>query len=109
MMRQMFSIKPMKKALHPFFLLALACAIAVALPLTLHPQTRVTSPNLLPGESSTILPEGRSLLLGGETNGEVSPAATIWDPRTGTSRNCRRSLDMRGRGTPRRCCRTARF
>ena len=76
----------MKKALHPFFLLALACAIAVALPLTLNPQTRVTSPNLLPGQSSTILPAGSSLLLGGETNGEVSPAATIWDPRTGTSR-----------------------
>jgi hypothetical protein len=26
MMRQMFSIKPMKKALHPFLLLASACA-----------------------------------------------------------------------------------
>ena len=86
MMRQMFSIKPMKKALHPFFLSALACAIAVALPLTLNPQTRVTSPNLLPGQSSTILPAGSSLLLGGETNGGVSPAATIWDPRTGTGR-----------------------
>jgi hypothetical protein len=82
MMRQMFSIKPMKKALHPFLLLALACAIGWH-SLTLNPQTRVTSPNLLPGQSSTILPAGSSLLLGGETNGGVSPAATIWDPRTG--------------------------
>jgi len=72
MMRQMFSIKPMKKAFHPFFLLTLACAIVVVLLLTLNPQTRVTSPNLLPGQSSTILLPGSSLLLGGETNGGVS-------------------------------------
>ena len=108
-MRQTFGSKPIKKALPPFFLSALACAIAVALPLTLNPrQTRVTSPNLLPGQSSTILPAGGSLLLGGETAGFRLPRRSGTRER-GQAGNCRRSLDMRGHGTPRRCCRTARF
>ena len=35
------------------------------------------------GQSSTLLPDGRRLLLGGERSGEIAPDAAMLDPRTG--------------------------
>jgi hypothetical protein len=50
------------------------------------------SPDAVTGQSSTLLPDGRLLLLGGEnSNGAVSTAA-IRDPRTGVATNLKRGL-----------------
>src|SRR5829696_8911912 len=39
---------------------------------------------LRPGQSVTLLPDGRSLLIGGEENGESLTTASLTDVRTGT-------------------------
>jgi RHS repeat-associated protein len=44
---------------------------------------RVEAPTSLPGQSATLLPDGRWLLLGGEGSRGAVDTAEIWDPRTG--------------------------
>ena len=63
--------------------LAVACLICVSLPLTLNPQSVPFAPSLLPGQSATVLPDGRWLLVGGEALGGGIDTASIWNPRTG--------------------------
>src|SRR5207247_10601967 len=66
----------------PFILLSLAGLFCVLLPVSLRPQSAPLTPTLLPGQSVTILPHGRWLLVGGEaTKGPLS-TVSIWDPRT---------------------------
>ena len=65
--------------------LAVACLICVTLPLTLNPQSTPAAPDLLPGQSATVLSDGRWLLLGGESLGGSLSTAAIWNPRTGAT------------------------
>ncbi len=44
---------------------------------------RVPVANLLPGQTITLLPDGRSLLLGGEVDNHAVDAVSISDPRSG--------------------------
>jgi hypothetical protein len=47
---------------------------------------QVTSPPALhDGQSATLLPDGRWLLIGGVINGQPSDTAEIWDASTGGS------------------------
>ncbi|HXH82154.1 MAG TPA: hypothetical protein VNN07_04410, partial [Candidatus Tectomicrobia bacterium] len=39
----------------------------------------------LPGQTVTILPDGRWLLLGGEVNGRAVATGTLWDPNSQTA------------------------
>src|SRR5438093_11150782 len=63
------------------FLALVFCAV---LPLSLNPQS-TPSPNLLPGESATVLSDGKWLLVGGESLGSSLSNASIWDPSTGAT------------------------
>src|SRR5437867_3474545 len=63
------------------FLALVFCAV---LPLSLNPQS-TPSPNLLPGQSATVLSDGKWLLVGGESLGSSLSNASIWDPRTGAT------------------------
>src|SRR5262245_9217219 len=65
--------------------LAVACVICISLPLTLNPQSTPFAPNLLPGQSATVLADGRWLLVGGESLGGSLSSASIWNPRTATT------------------------
>lgn len=65
--------------------LVCACLLSVFLPLTLRSQSLPSAPNLLPGQTATKLPDGRLLLLGGESGGRGTNTASIWDPRTGST------------------------
>ncbi|MGH7392992.1 MAG: kelch repeat-containing protein, partial [Candidatus Rokuibacteriota bacterium] len=66
----------------PIVLLALA---VVLIPATSGLQVADTSPRPATGQSATLLPDGRWLLLGGEIRGGVTDGAAIWDPRTQTT------------------------
>jgi hypothetical protein len=44
---------------------------------------RAEAPTPLPGQSATLLPDGRWLLLGGEGPRGAVETAEVWDPRTG--------------------------
>src|SRR5215217_1303734 len=47
------------------------------------PAARVQAASLLPGQTLTLLPDGRSLLIGGESASGPQDAIAISDPRTG--------------------------
>jgi RHS repeat-associated protein len=60
-----------------------AALLAVVLvPLDSGPQT-VAAPPALAGQTATLLPDGRWLLLGGEGPGGAVDTAAVWDARTG--------------------------
>jgi RHS repeat-associated protein len=59
------------------------CLLAFLLPLTTRSQTSPAALRLLPGQSATILSDGRWLLVGGGTGNVLSSTASLWDPRTG--------------------------
>jgi RHS repeat-associated protein len=44
---------------------------------------RVQAASLLPGQTATLLPDGRSLLIGGESDNGATDATAISDPRSG--------------------------
>ncbi len=80
-MKKMSATRVLKTNATPIALLILTCVIAVALPLTINPQT--VGPSVLPGQSVTILPDGKWLLLGGRSAGEALSNGWVWDPATG--------------------------
>src|SRR2546430_7677749 len=49
-------------------IVSLAILFCTALPLSLNPQNVPSAPSLLPGQSATTLPDGKWLLVGGETS-----------------------------------------
>jgi RHS repeat-associated protein len=55
------------------------------LPATSGPQGARSSPTALPGQSVTLLPGGRVLVLGGEGPRGATRTASVHDPRTGTT------------------------
>jgi RHS repeat-associated protein len=78
--------KDLREKFLPALILALAMTAAVLLPLfSTIPQNLPQTPNLLPGQSKTLLPDGRWLLIGGERLGGFSGAASIWQPGTGSA------------------------
>src|SRR5882724_1128543 len=50
----------------------------------LTPQSSPDGPSSLPGQSSTLMPGGRVLLLGGEASNGPVASAFLNDPKTGT-------------------------
>ncbi len=50
---------------------------------TVTPQSQSQTPNLLPGQSATLLADGSWLLIGGESGGGALRTAAIWNPATG--------------------------
>ena len=50
---------------------------------TVTPQSEPRTPNLLPGQSATLLADGTLLLIGGEAVGGPLRTAAIWNPATG--------------------------
>lgn len=65
--------------------IALVVLALLLVPATTGPQLIDAGPSLAPGQTATLLPDGRWLLLGGEgRSGPVADAAT-WDPRTQAS------------------------
>jgi len=67
-------------------LLLMALTAVVLLPLLIGvPRSQTGAPGLLPGESSTLLPDGRRLLVGGEGPAGMQNTLAIWDPSTGTT------------------------
>src|SRR5919197_5303117 len=67
----------------PFVRRSLACLFCVSLPVSLRPQSGPLAPTLLPGQSVTILPDGKWLLVGGETTKGSLSTVSIWDPYSG--------------------------
>ena len=66
------------------FVLFMAMTVAVLLPLFPSiPQSQPQSPNLLPGQSATLLTDGTLLLIGGEAGNGPLRTATIWNPANG--------------------------
>ena len=63
-------------------IVSLALLFCTALPLSLNPQNVPSAPSLLPGQSATTLPDGKWLLVGGETSKGSLSTVSIWDPRT---------------------------
>jgi len=49
------------------------------------PQSQPRTPNLLPGQSGTLLADGRWLLIGGESRDGSLRTASIWNPATGST------------------------
>src|SRR5437867_8443738 len=84
------------------FLALVFCAV---LPLSLNPQS-TPSPNLLPGQSATVLSDGKWLLVGGESLGSSLSNASIWDPRTGATTALTARLQQARPGTQRLFYRT---
>jgi RHS repeat-associated protein len=62
------------------FLIAMALLI---MPKVSTPQS--SSSITLPGQTATLLPDGRRLLVGGETLAGVVATSSIWNPRTDTT------------------------
>src|SRR5881396_3266792 len=68
-------------------------AIAISLSLAILslsssgvPQSDLNTPQLAPGQSATLLPDGRWLMLGGQSsNGRPLSTAQIWDARSGVT------------------------
>ena len=54
----------------------------------------MTTPKTTPGQSATLLPDGRWLLIGGLVNGEVSGATYIVDPASSTRTVLTATLNM---------------
>lgn len=68
--------------------LILVMAMSAAVLLSLFsgiPQSQTRTPDLLPGQSSTVLPDGLWLLTGGESLGGPQSTVAIWNPSTGTT------------------------
>ena len=64
--------------------LFMAMTVAVLLPLFPSiPQSQPQTPNLLPGQSATLLADGTLLLIGGEAASGPLRTAAIWNPSTG--------------------------
>jgi RHS repeat-associated protein len=63
-------------------LIALTILALLLVPAASGPQLSALGPTLAPGQTATLLPDGRWLLLGGETRSGLSAAAGLWDPRT---------------------------
>jgi hypothetical protein len=53
----------------PILLSAVAFVVAASLPLTLKSPTAVAEPTPLPGQSATVLSDGRWLMAGGQSLG----------------------------------------
>src|SRR5205807_5807608 len=66
-------------------LLFLACLFCLLLPLSLRSQSSPATPTLLPGQSATVLSDGRWLLVGGKANKGSLSTVSIWDPRSGVT------------------------
>ena len=58
------------------------------------PAARPQASALRPGQTITLLPDGRSLLIGGEENGESLATASISDARTGAAVPVARNLNL---------------
>jgi RHS repeat-associated protein len=68
--------------------IATTLAGAVFVLTTAHAQRPAAAPagaNTVPGQTTTLLPDGRWLLLGGERGGRASQTAAILDPSTGAT------------------------
>ena len=65
--------------------IVIACIFSFLLPLTTRSQSLLSAPNLLPGQTATRLPDGRLLLLGGESAGAGISTASIWNSQTNNS------------------------
>jgi hypothetical protein len=66
--------------------LFMAMTVAVLLPLFPSiPQSQPESPNLIPGQSATLLVDGSWLLIGGESRNGSLRTAAIWNPSTGVT------------------------
>src|SRR5439155_19677281 len=64
--------------------LVLAVIVAmVVVPSTAGPQSPTLGPSS--GETTTLLPDGRWLILGGEAAGRPVATALVWDPNTGAT------------------------
>ncbi|MGH7393447.1 MAG: Ig-like domain-containing protein, partial [Candidatus Rokuibacteriota bacterium] len=66
-------------------LIVLLALAVVLIPASTGPQLVDTAPRPVAGQSATLLPDGRWLLLGGEVRGGVTVGAALWDPRTQTT------------------------
>ena len=67
-------------------ILLLVFSVAALLPIfSTALQSQTQPPNSIPGQSATLLSDGRWLLLGGESFGNGLDAATIWNPQTGAT------------------------
>jgi len=66
--------------------LVMAMTAVVLLPLLIGvPRSQISAPDLLPGETSTLLPDGRRLLVGGEGLAGMESSLAIWNPSTGST------------------------
>src|SRR5687767_12931455 len=74
--------------------IALTCFFSVLVPFTLKSQLPPSSPNLLPGQTATLLADGRILLLGGESSARTVETGSIWDPRTNTTTHLHSRLSV---------------
>jgi RHS repeat-associated protein len=68
-------------------IVALCVGLAMLLPLSSSiSQSDFSIPSLAPGQSATLLPDGRWLLVGGQlANGRLLSTAEIWDARSGVT------------------------
>src|SRR5580765_7986891 len=82
---------------HAAFIIGLACLFSVLLPLTIKSQSLPGAPNLIPGQTSTRLADGRMLLLGGESAAGGINTASIWNPTTNTTTQLAARMNQ-GRG-----------
>jgi hypothetical protein len=68
----------------PSLLLSTVLALLL-LPASSGPQSVRSGTGTLPGQTLTVLPDGRSLILGGQGSHGPTRTAVIYDPRTGTN------------------------
>src|SRR5262245_60956280 len=74
--------------------LASSALVVAVLAQRATPAPSAAQATQIPGQSATLLPDGRWLLLGGETTNGMLGSATLLDPRTGVSTLLSSSLSV---------------
>src|SRR5919106_1482364 len=64
---------------------SLVCLFCVLLPLSPRSQSLPPAPTVLPGQSATVLSDGKWLLAGGEANKGSLSTISIWDAHSGVT------------------------